>query len=114
MGGGGGGEGEGGGGGDSGGSSVKSMAVAMSYSTTGFTPVLAWLQKGPLFPWHATSVITFVFKGCGKLAERKYMPPSTPASYTTPVTVLFLAQCPSTHMSTAVMPVIQSGEGAIM
>merc|ERR1740124_1870467 len=81
----------------------------------GFTPVLSALQKGPPAPSHVIGAILFLFRGSGASSLRKEAPESTPASYGTAVTVLVLAQKPSSsHMSVARMPVIQSGEGAIM
>ena len=64
----------------------------MTNSTTGSTPVLSWLQKGPPSTSHATFAILFVSRSCGTLAVRKWTPPSTPASYGTAVTVLVVAQ----------------------
>eukprot|EP00964_Phaeocystis_antarctica_P159406 scaffold130417_cov105-Phaeocystis_antarctica.AAC.1 len=65
------------------GSATINSDVTMTNSTTGLTPVLSWLQKGPLLPSHATFAILFVSRPCGTLAVRKWTPPSTPASYGT-------------------------------
>ena len=44
--------------------------VTMTNSTTGLTPVLSWLQKGPLAPSRVTFAILFV--GCATSAVRKW------------------------------------------